>query len=157
MTLGKAKAWKYTPVTTSDATAGVIPAEKRLSISERSHVLPFSKFTRTAALIAALFFAAVTLLAIGYVVGLDSHIAAPQPSPSSNCTQPDVRKEWRSLSDAEKKDYLDAFQCFIDSPSRLGMNGSLYDDFSWVHNLVAHGSMETSEPLRDGHLSLIKT
>ncbi|KAH6695254.1 hypothetical protein F5X68DRAFT_186745 [Plectosphaerella plurivora] len=50
------------------------------------------------------------------------------------------RKEWRSLSTEEKKDYLDAFQCMIDSPSAIGLNGSLYNDMSWVHNLIAHST-----------------
>jgi hypothetical protein len=59
---------------------------------------------------------------------------------STKCTNPSLRREWRTLSSVEKKEYLDAVQCFIDTPSMMGMNGTLYDDFSWTHQLVAHSS-----------------
>ncbi|KAK0388453.1 hypothetical protein NLU13_4697 [Sarocladium strictum] len=102
-----------------------------------------SRYTKIAALIASAIVALVAAFALGYASGYrtsDDAIANPTVQASSNCTEPLIRKEWRSLSRDEKKNYLEAFQCFIDSPSHLGMNGSLYDDFSWAHNLVAHSN-----------------
>ena len=52
---------------------------------------------------------------------------------SQACPNPPTRREWRSLSRDEKKDYLVAVQCLRETPSRLGLNQSLYDDFPWVH------------------------
>lgn len=52
------------------------------------------------------------------------------------CRDPPVRREWRTLSKKEKHDYVDAVQCLRTTPSRLGMNQSLYDDFPWIHTLV---------------------
>lgn len=53
---------------------------------------------------------------------------------STACTDPVIRREWRGLSDAEKSDYIEAVQCLRSSPSRLGLNQSLYDDFPYVHS-----------------------
>ena len=50
------------------------------------------------------------------------------------CTDPIIRREWRNLSDAEKSDYIAAIQCLRNSPSRLGLNQTLYDDFPYVHS-----------------------
>lgn len=41
------------------------------------------------------------------------------------CVDPAVRHEWRSLSNKEKKAYIDAVQCLMKKPSRLGLDGSL--------------------------------
>ena len=53
---------------------------------------------------------------------------------STACTDAIIRREWRNLSDAEKGDYIAAVQCLRNSPSRLGLNQSLYDDFPYVHS-----------------------
>ena len=53
---------------------------------------------------------------------------------STACTEPVIRREWRTLSDAEKSDYIGAVQCLRNSPSRLGLNQTLYDDFPYVHS-----------------------
>lgn len=53
---------------------------------------------------------------------------------STACTNPVIRREWRDLSDAEKSDYIEAVQCLRRSPSRLGLNQTLYDDFPYVHS-----------------------
>ena len=52
---------------------------------------------------------------------------------SPACPDPPIRREWRSLSGDEKQDYLLAVQCLRETPSRLGLNQSLYDDFPYVH------------------------
>ena len=53
---------------------------------------------------------------------------------STTCTNPHIRREWRDLSDAEKSDYIEAVQCLRSSPSRLGLNQTLYDDFPYAHS-----------------------
>ena len=53
---------------------------------------------------------------------------------STACTDPVIRREWRNLSEAEKSDYIAAVQCLRNSPSRLGLNQTLYDDFPYVHS-----------------------
>ena len=53
---------------------------------------------------------------------------------SPTCTDPVIRREWRGLSNAEKSDYIAAVQCLRNSPSRLGLNQTLYDDFPYVHS-----------------------
>ena len=40
------------------------------------------------------------------------------------CQQPSTRREWRRL---------EAVQCLSTKPSKLRNNGSLYDEFPWVH------------------------
>jgi hypothetical protein len=56
------------------------------------------------------------------------------------CSSPYFRREWRSLSTKEKASYIDAVNCLAETPSILRENGTLYDDFPWVHNLIAHSS-----------------
>ena len=55
-------------------------------------------------------------------------------APTTACTDPVIRREWRDLSDVEKGDYIAAVQCLRNSPSRLGLNQTLYDDFPYVHS-----------------------
>ncbi|TXB99907.1 hypothetical protein FocTR4_00013577 [Fusarium oxysporum f. sp. cubense] len=56
---------------------------------------------------------------------------------SSRCSQPRMRKEWRTLSSHEQKSYLDAIQCLKVAPSkRKGAFNTLqsrYDDFVALH------------------------
>jgi hypothetical protein len=145
--LGKVSQQQYAQVPLTEDSFEAEKGEKNPRRPEKSSL---SKYTIIASLIAAALVALVAVFALGFASGYRSGggaLEAPASSPqrSSNCTEPLIRKEWRSLSKEEKKSYLDAFQCFIDSPSQLGMNGSLYDDFSWAHNLVAHSS--ESSPL----------
>lgn len=103
-----------------------------------------SSSIKIAGLIISALIGIVGVLSLGYTLGRYQGAGIASQGAwehaSENCTTPYYRREWRSLSEVEKREYLDAFQCFIDSPSILGMNGSLYNDYSWVHNLVAHSS-----------------
>ncbi|KAL4954711.1 hypothetical protein BDW69DRAFT_205027 [Aspergillus filifer] len=63
----------------------------------------------------------------------------PRYSPST-CTPQNaaVRREWGSLNKTERKEYIDAVQCLIDSPSRIDPSfapgaRSRFDDFVAVH------------------------
>ncbi|KAF4637011.1 hypothetical protein G7Y89_g1074 [Cudoniella acicularis] len=58
----------------------------------------------------------------------------------TSCSQPSIRREWRSLSRAEKKNYINAVKCLGRTPSRLTPNGTLYDDFPWAHAQVSGGT-----------------
>lgn len=82
---------------------------------------------------------AVIVLSLG-VLGLVLRSSMGYPSSRLNsagqCQQPAIRREWRSFSDTEKQAYIDAVQCLRQSPSQLGLNHSLYDDFPWVHSQV---------------------
>ena len=57
------------------------------------------------------------------------------------CIHPVVRQEWRTLSADEKSAYISAVQCLGTKPSKLRSNGTLYDDFPWVHQLTAPTGM----------------
>ncbi|KAL1637631.1 hypothetical protein SLS58_009234 [Diplodia intermedia] len=56
--------------------------------------------------------------------------------PSSYCTQPVTRIEWRQLSDGDRRSYVAAVRCLRTRESVLGLNTSLYDDFPYVHNAL---------------------
>ena len=73
------------------------------------------------------------ILGFGAVVLLQ-HKRDSKVLPSTACTNPIIRREWRDLSDTEKGDYIQAVQCLRSSPSRLGLNQTLYDDFPYVHS-----------------------
>ncbi|KAK8097638.1 Tyrosinase [Apiospora kogelbergensis] len=49
------------------------------------------------------------------------------------CSRPRTRREWRSLTTGEKKDYMSAAMCLYTKPSQLNGEGSLLDDLTWVH------------------------
>lgn len=63
--------------------------------------------------------------------------STPASTPTSvstwACVQPAIRREWRTLSELEQQDYIAAVKCLTTKPSKLRNNGTLYDDFPWVH------------------------
>ena len=89
-------------------------------------------------LIAALLLSAASISSFylgRHTVGL-SQVGSTAPARVS-CIQPAVRQEWRTLSKPEKSAYISAVQCLSTQPSKLRDNGTLYDDFPWVHQLTA--------------------
>ena len=60
--------------------------------------------------------------------------------PTWVCQQPTTRREWRTLSKPEKLDYVTAVRCLAAKPSKLRNNGTLYDDFPWVHKHLSSKS-----------------
>ena len=44
------------------------------------------------------------------------------------------------LSHPEQLDYVTAVKCLATKPSKLRNNGSLYDDFPWVHKQLSSNS-----------------
>lgn len=62
-------------------------------------------------------------------------------APSVSCVRPSIRREWRTLSRADKNDYITAVQCLGTKPSKVRENGTLYDDFPRVHKSIAAKGM----------------
>ncbi|EKD16899.1 monooxygenase [Drepanopeziza brunnea f. sp. 'multigermtubi' MB_m1] len=56
----------------------------------------------------------------------------------SNCTNPSVRREWRSLPRDEQISYVDAVLCLTTKPSRISLSTPLYDDFAYVHSQLSN-------------------
>jgi len=74
---------------------------------------------------------------------LHTVLAAPAPTPSTEletrqqqCTSPKLRKEWSKATRQEQESYIQAALCLTTKPSRLGLNTTLYDDFSWIHGTL---------------------
>ena len=63
---------------------------------------------------------------------------------TTHCEVPRVRREWRTLSNSQKLDYINAIKCLQQRPSELDVGGSLYDDFPYMHRAVGHTSMLAS-------------
>lgn len=89
----------------------------------------------------ALCFTAFAGLAVGFSAStLRSQIFKLQSAEDENaprvCSDPLLRREWRSLAKAEKSDYIEAVKCLNETPSVLGLNQSLYADFPWIHNRI---------------------
>lgn len=132
---------EYSHLPTSESSSDLeYDGEKTLSEKQQQ-----SRCAKSAGLACAAVVGILLAFALGYLTGNNRHAIKPPSGPaasppSGTCTEPAFRREWRSLSADEKKKYHDAFQCFIDTPSVLGLNGSLYDDFVWAHNRVAGSS-----------------
>ena len=84
-----------------------------------------------------------------------NHIPAPAPAANAvlpistafpdpwACVRPAVRREWRTLSETDKQEYITAVQCLATKPSKLRNNGTLYDDFPQVHKTLSTYSKST--------------
>ncbi|KAF4453694.1 hypothetical protein F53441_3703 [Fusarium austroafricanum] len=69
-------------------------------------------------------------------------VALPSVQVEKPCLEPEKRVEWRQLSSADQKSYIDAVLCLKTKPSRMGLKSSLYDDFPHLHfksNFFIHG------------------
>ena len=53
----------------------------------------------------------------------------------SGCVSPETRRPWRSLSRAERVEFIDAILCLSTKPSFLIPNTTIYDDFTRIHAL----------------------
>ena len=85
-------------------------------------------------------FIMILCLAVGFVFGTamrsftpPNDISNAPKAVSGSCGNIAIRREWRSLSENEKQNYIDAVQCTRKTPSLLRLNQSLYDDFPYVH------------------------
>ena len=73
---------------------------------------------------------------------INGSFALPDPKPvltqpRAACTSPILRKEWSAATAEEKTSYIDAVNCLVTKPSRIGLvNSTLFDDFPYVHNAL---------------------
>ncbi|KAL9106901.1 MAG: hypothetical protein Q9227_008149 [Pyrenula ochraceoflavens] len=86
----------------------------------------------------------VAVLAIGAAISIVAAVGRQSTIASSRCQVPVKRREWRTLSDTEKKDYLDAVVCLTKTPSVVSENQTLYDDFPFVHIQAGKGAHESA-------------
>ncbi|KAG8731080.1 hypothetical protein FRC11_005200 [Ceratobasidium sp. 423] len=65
---------------------------------------------------------------------------------ASGCTNPAIRREWRTLSQDQRDNFHKAVKCLQDKPSKLNVDQSknLYDDFSYVHYTINETIHHTS-------------
>jgi tyrosinase len=68
---------------------------------------------------------------------------------TSGCTNPVKRVEFRSLDNAARKLYTDAVKCLTTKPSMLGLNTTLYDDFTYVHTQLSSDSTYMNSSLEN--------
>ncbi|KAI1191738.1 hypothetical protein F5B17DRAFT_451326 [Nemania serpens] len=52
---------------------------------------------------------------------------------TTSCLRPQVRREWRSLGKEEKEEYISAAKCLYNVSSQVVSEGSVQDDFAWIH------------------------
>ncbi|KAH6659445.1 hypothetical protein BKA67DRAFT_652674 [Truncatella angustata] len=71
-------------------------------------------------------------------------------SRSMNHTDPQLcrdvafRREWRSLSNDQKVDFISAVRCLASAPSKQIPDDSLYDDFAYVHTDTGRDSYDSA-------------
>lgn len=76
----------------------------------------------------------LVLFTLIVVFGIDMLAGQPSKATTSQvCTQPVVRREWRTLSNDEKDAYVSAVLCLSGQPSLLHPIGTSHDDFAWLH------------------------
>jgi hypothetical protein len=56
-----------------------------------------------------------------------------EPRGTEKCTNPHTRREWRTLTDEEKHNYIQSVRCLQNLPSELLGKGNFYDDLVYVH------------------------
>lgn len=87
---------------------------------------------------------ALFMVILGFAVGFscgellqdNSLLAKVTRLHSAQCTTPAVRREWRSMGIEERHDYITAVQCLMSTPSKLRPDGTLYEDFAYVHSRI---------------------
>ena len=60
--------------------------------------------------------------------------------PTWVCQRPETRREWRMLTTPERQDYVTSVRCLANKPSKLRNNGTLADDFAWIHKYLTTSS-----------------
>ncbi|KAK8046328.1 amino acid transporter [Apiospora saccharicola] len=69
------------------------------------------------------------------ITSLAALLLAAASSVSGDCTNPSVRKAWTALTDNEKKDFLQAEVCLMETPSKTRYAGSIsrWDELQALH------------------------
>ena len=130
----------YAPLLSFGPGGDNIDTEKSLT----PHQKPARKYSST------VIYTAVACLAFGFALGLlIRQTSRTSASPRPSCENPAIRHEWRSLSKREKGAYLQAVQCLRTTPSRLGLNQTLYDDFPYLHTRTGEDGMSSFRRSQD--------
>ena len=108
----------------------------------------------TLAFITCLSIVSICTLLVVHVLWRNSSTCTA-PAARVSCLQPTIRREWRTLSTSDKQDYIVAVQCLGTKASKIRDNGTLYDDFPWVHKLAAPDGMSIAEPAQVVRLPLV--
>lgn len=114
-----------------------MPSQERLNYNSQKFFDPDrlqDSSKKKTTLIAKYLVALSLVLAIIITLALTSRKVLKSEINSSPCKKPSFRREWLSLSTAEKREYIQSVTCLQTQPSQIGMNHSLYDDFPYVHN-----------------------
>jgi hypothetical protein len=56
--------------------------------------------------------------------------------PVVTCTKPGIRREWRALSIEDRSEFFQAVNCLGTVRSSWRPNGTLYDDFAYLHGTI---------------------
>ena len=75
---------------------------------------------------------------LGLLSILPVALSAPVTGSSKGCTNPAIRREWRTLSQDQRDNFHSAVKCLQDKPSALNVveSKTLFDDFSYVHYTI---------------------
>ena len=97
----------------------------------------------------------LSLIAFGFLSAQYSydHRTHDRPMTPSTCKMSPVRREWRSLSQSEKAQYVDAVLCLRTVPSKIRPEGLVYDDFPYIHARGAKHSMTPSTLEGERHMA----
>ncbi|KAK1570066.1 uncharacterized protein LY79DRAFT_642954 [Colletotrichum navitas] len=82
-----------------------------------------------------IFISLIAIFALGRHLGYEDATSKP-----NRCIDPSFRSEWRTLSRQEKLDYIEAVKCLTRMTSVLTGNGTIHDDFAFVHNKHGHSA-----------------
>ncbi|KAI1294305.1 hypothetical protein F5Y03DRAFT_410919 [Xylaria venustula] len=85
------------------------------------------------------------LAAFGLITVLLIPFSSATSSSEHTCVDPPTRREWRSLNTHEREEYLSAVKCLYNTSSELVGQGSIIDDFTWVHVRAVKTSHEYAE------------
>ncbi|RFU31128.1 hypothetical protein B7463_g5224, partial [Scytalidium lignicola] len=127
--------WGYSKLYTSEVDSeqdGPLLAEGKAAAVPRRR--PSLRYIILIPLLAVVFFVGFSLGIFLDLEQLPLSKSAVKTDQISRCTNPVIRREWRSLSTQEKDVYLGAVQCLSRLPSKINPDSTLHDDFAWVHS-----------------------
>ena len=113
------------------------------AMSRSNHVIIKTGFI-SVLVITILFLSSIVstwVLLFGFRQGAPLEVSHVQSNgPAWVCLRPETRREWRMLTTPERQDYVASVRCLADKPSKLRNNGTLADDFAWIHKYLTTSS-----------------
>ena len=121
----------YSPLASSDSEVGI----------ERKDLVNPIQPTKKPCTVRHTVFLIICAISLGLFVllglyGLTNPSSLTTYESPKTCLKPKIRREWRSLSEAEKESYIAAAKCLTEIPSKSGANGSVHDNFSYIHSKI---------------------